>query len=396
MKNAAPISISTLRRSIFPPSAPVDVIGDIEKMIRKYVILPQSAYLPLAIWCAATRLADCFECFPYLALLSPAKRSGKTRLLEVLETLCAKVWRGTAPTSAALYRMMSECPTLLLDEVEGLRGKNVSEVQQAVLAVLNAGHRRGATVPRCDGKDNKVVFFPVYGPKAFAAIGKLPDTLSDRSIIISMQRRTAAEQVSRFLLGRAKGEAQPIIEAVDGWSLLHDQDVRAAYESFDDLAFLSDRNSDLWTPLFALCSVAAPERLAELKTSALVLSEAKEAADVEDSLPIHLLGDMWEVWPVSAVHLATTDLLARLRELPESPWSEIDLTARKLARMLRPFEVERRQVRIGTITTKGYTRADLETAANRYLPSVTKKSETSETTCMNTSDAGTLEWETPS
>ena len=394
MNSAEPISISDLSRGIFLPPSTADVIGDLEKVIRRYLILPSSAYLPLALWCAATRLAECFECFPYIALLSPAKRSGKTRVLEVLEILCVKVWRGTAPTPAALYRMMGKCPTLLLDEVEGLRGRNLSEVQQLLLAILNAGFRRGATVPRCAGKGQEVVLFPVYGPKAFAAIGTLPDTLSDRSIVISMQRRTAAEKVERFLLTRARREAELIVEAMDAWAQAHDEDVRAAYESLNDLDFMSDRDAELWMPLFALCSVAAPERLLQLKRDAIALSTAKQAADVEDSLPINLLGDIWRVWPTGRVHLATRDLVERLRELEESPWDEERLTARKLAQMLRPFHVQSRQVRLGTITVKGYRFAELEKAAQRYLPTLDKKEETQETACVNTDESVTFQWET--
>jgi Protein of unknown function (DUF3631) len=389
-----PISVSDLSRGIFLPSSTTDVIGDLEKVIRRYLILPSSAYLPLALWCAATRLPDCFDCFPYIALLSPAKRSGKTRVLEVLETLSAKVWRGTAPTAAALYRMMRERPTLLLDEVEGLRGKNISEVQQLVLAVLNAGFRRGATVPRCVGNGQKVEFFPVYGPKAFAAIGTLPDTLSDRSIVISMQRRTAAEKVERFLLTRAKREAESIVEVVDAWAQAHDEDVRAAYESLDDLDFIIDRDAELWMPLFALCSIAAPERLLQLKEDAIALSNAKQAADVEDSLPLNLLDDIWQLWPTGATHLATSALLTKLCEMEESPWSEEKLTARKLAKMLRPFHVQSRQIRLGTITVKGYRFAELEKAARRYLPTLDKKEETKETDCVNTGENCTFQWET--
>ena len=101
------------------------------------------------------------------------------RVLEVLELVCARAWRGTSPTEARHYiGMMEKCPTLLLDEVEALRGKNVSEMQQAILAVLNAGHRKGATVPRCDGPKNEVRHFSVFGPKAFAAIGGLRQTHS--------------------------------------------------------------------------------------------------------------------------------------------------------------------------------------------------------------------------
>ena len=40
--------------------------------------------------------------------------------------------------------------------------------------------------------------FPVYCPKAFAAIGQLPDTITDRSITIRLQRKTRDERVERF------------------------------------------------------------------------------------------------------------------------------------------------------------------------------------------------------
>lgn len=115
-------------------------------------------------------------------------------------------WRGIAPTPAALYRMMMNCPTLLLDEVEVFNHRKAtnSESLQAVLAVLNGGHRKGATVPRCEGKNNRVVHFPVNGPKAFAAIGKLPDTLSDRSIVVHMHRKAINQRVGRFFLGAPK------------------------------------------------------------------------------------------------------------------------------------------------------------------------------------------------
>jgi hypothetical protein len=84
-------------------------------------------------------------------------------------------------------------PHVVSDEVEAFNAKNKSEAAQAILAVLNAGHRKGATVPRCEGPKHELRHFPVYGPKVFAAIGRLPDTVTDRSILINMQRRTKAQ-----------------------------------------------------------------------------------------------------------------------------------------------------------------------------------------------------------
>jgi Protein of unknown function (DUF3631) len=371
-----------------PPSPRPDHMREVEQFIRRFVILPDAAYLPLATWAMATYVSEVFDAFPYIALVSPAKRCGKTRALELLELLCLKAWRGTSPTSAALYRMMADSPTLLLDEVEALRGKQVSELSQAILAILNAGHRKGAFVPRCDGPRNEVRHFAVYGPKAFAAIGSLPDTLADRSICITMHRKATSQPVERFLYSKARSESEPIREWQTEWAEYHRETVRATYEGMPDLGFLTDRDADLWMPLFAVCAVAAPERVDELRLCAQKLTSAKAADDVEDSLPLKLLVDVRMVWPTGSAHVGTAMLLERLREISDSPWADYDLTARKLSRMLRPFGAEPRQIRMGNVTLKGYQCADLEQAFCRYLPAPDRSSETCETIPVITHDDG--------
>ena len=172
------------------------VLAEVESFIVRYVVLPQAARMPVALWAIATHLFEVFDTFPYLAILSPQKRCGKTRLQEVLEFLVARPWRGTSPTEAALFRFIeSRKPTLLLDEVEALGKKRRSERGEAVSAVLNSGFRRGATVPRCVGGSYDVQVFNVYCPKSFAAIGRLSDTFQDRSIILRLQRKSPGECV---------------------------------------------------------------------------------------------------------------------------------------------------------------------------------------------------------
>jgi hypothetical protein len=352
------------------PAGP-ELLSDTEQYIRRYVVLPVAAYLPTALWAIATHAAQRFDCYPYLALVSAVKRSGKTRLAEVLETLVRRPWRGTAPSPAALYRMLATSPTLMLDEVETFNGKNKSETTQNLLAVLNAGHRKGATVPRCDGPKQEVRQFPVYGPKLFAAIGRLPDTLMDRSIVVHMKRRGKAEQVERFRQVRAAAEAKPIRDGVARFVEVHHAGIDRAYQHVleADLAFLNDRDADLWTPLFAVCSVMDPERLTALKTSAMALSKVKSADDVDDSYALTLLRDIRAVWPDGEEKLETAILLERLKALEESPWSDAKnpLTARKLARMLRPFEVEPRKLRVGERTPNGYHYEHLKAAFDPYL-----------------------------
>jgi hypothetical protein len=353
-----------------PDDLPQMIVG-VEQFVRKFVVLPEPAYLPVALWAIGTHLVEYFDCYPYLLLLSPTKQCGKTRLLEVLETLVARPRHATALTPAVLFRMMEDVPTLLLDEVESFNSKNKSESTQAILSILNAGHRKGANVPRCEPQKQgyEIVDFPVYGAKAFAAIGRLPDTLTDRSIVVTLQRRAKAQKIERFLPRRATAEAKPIHAGLVGFAGACGDTTEQAYEELlsQDLEFLSDRDTDLWMPLFATCSTTSPGRLVELKECAVALSNRKAADDADDSLSLKLLADIREVWPEGEAHLATAALLEKLKALEESPWGGFDLHSRRVAQMLRPFGVEPRCIRTGSRTPRGYVYDDLNSAFERYL-----------------------------
>jgi Protein of unknown function (DUF3631) len=350
------------------PAELVQMVAGVEGFIRKYVVLPEDAYLPLAMWVIGTHAVKLFECFAYLALLSPTKQCGKTRMLEVLEVVVHRPFRTTAPSPAVLFRMLARVMTLLLDEVEGLKsGKNKSESAEAVLSVLNSGHRVGNPVYRCEGPNHEPTPYDVYGAKAFATIGRLPDTLADRSIIVTMQRRTKGQEVGRFQIKRATAEAKPLQGAMAGFVKSYRTELVQAYECTPDLKFLSDRDADIWRPLFAVCIVAAPDQVGELARCAITLSGSKAEDDAKDSRAIRLLTDIKAVWPKDTKHWDSKSLVGALRDLEESPWAEYDLTQNKLARWLRDFGVEPRSVRDGKETPKGYVYASLEAAFERYL-----------------------------
>src|SRR4029453_12144657 len=109
-------------------------------------------------------------------------------------------------SEAARFRKMErEKPTILLDESDALWGAK-TDGREGLRALLNAGYRRGATVPRGVGGRSGVGVqdFPVFGPKALARLaGKLPRTIASRSIPIRLRRRTKGEQAERFRRARA-------------------------------------------------------------------------------------------------------------------------------------------------------------------------------------------------
>jgi len=136
---------------------------------------------------------------------------------------------------------------------------------------------------------------------------------------------------------RGKNNVQrPIRESVASFARAYQGAIGQAYRRLleTDLEFLTDRDADLWIPLFAICSVSAPDRVAELKRCAVTLSTAKAGDDADESLPLKLLADIKTVWPEGQERCDTESLLKKLQELEESPWAEYQLLPRKLANML--------------------------------------------------------------
>src|SRR4051794_7858052 len=175
------------------------LLDDLVTFVRRFVVLSGAQADAVALWTLHTHAFDAADVTPYLAITSAEKRSGKTRLLEVLELLV----RAPLPTSnisdAALFRAIAELsPTLLFDEVDAIFGPKARD-REDLRGMLNAGYRRGAVARRMGGpKMTTLEAFPVFCAKAFAGIGELPDTLRDRSIRLRLERRTREETIERF------------------------------------------------------------------------------------------------------------------------------------------------------------------------------------------------------
>jgi len=201
-----------------------------------------------------THVFEAFGCTPYLAISSSEKRSGKTRLLEVLELLV----RAPLPTAnisdAALFRVIDDRhPTLLIDEVDAIFGKRSQ--RDELRGIINAGYRRGATTHRMGGPNNTTLqTFSVYCPKAFAGIGDcLPETVSDRAIPIRLMRRTRGQTVERFRLREVEPEGHALRDRLADWLEPQLDYLVESRPSLPDE--LDDRAQDVWEPLLAVADL---------------------------------------------------------------------------------------------------------------------------------------------
>jgi hypothetical protein len=124
----------------------VILLDDVRSFVRRFVVLDDHQADTIALWAAHTHAADAFGCTPYLAITSPEKRSGKTRLLEVLELLCREPLPTANISDAALFRVIdSKQPSLLVDEVDAVFGKK--SPREELRGMLNAGYRQGDDPP---------------------------------------------------------------------------------------------------------------------------------------------------------------------------------------------------------------------------------------------------------
>ena len=359
------------------------LLADVRATIRCYVIIDNAQADALTLWTAHTHALAAAEATPYLAVNSAEKRSGKTRLLEVLSLLTARPWFTGRVTAAVLIRKLAgQTPTLLLDESDAAF-KAEKEYAATLQAILNAGYRRGGCASLCvkAGGDFDLRDFPVFGPKAIAGIGTLPDTIADRAISIALKRRAPNEPIARFRRRDAQEEAKPMREGLASWASANTEGLTEARP--DIPPELDDRAAEVWEPLLAIADAAGGEWPQGARLAALALSVGDGRDD--DSLGVRLLADIKAIFEErKADRLSSGQLADILVAIEEAPWGDLrgkSLDPRTLARRLRPYGIKPHVIRIGDATPRGYERTDFEDAWGRYIhtPEISATSATSAT-----------------
>lgn len=348
-----------------------DLLAEVVRFVRRYVVMTHAQLVATALWVAHTHAVMAAEQTPYLLVTSPEKQCGKTRLLEVLQLLVARPWPAILPSEAVVYRYIDRsAPTLLLDEVDTIFNPRSADKHEGLRALLNAGNRRGARVPRCVGTSAEVAEFDVYSPKALAGIGTLPDTITDRSLPVRLRRRSPGEKVRRFRRRRDEPRGRALHDRLATWAREHDQALGQARPTPPEE--LSDRMQDACEPLLAIADRCG-DPWPELARQALIELCTGERPDDVESMRLRLLRDTQVVFGDRRA-MPTERLLERLVELSESPWGSYygrKLEARDLAALLRHYGIKSTNVRYKSgegpsRILKSYRRQDLIDAWQRY------------------------------
>jgi putative DNA primase/helicase len=357
-----------------PWSAPIDgaeLLDGLAAIIAQHVVMCGREVDTVALWALHTYLLDATDITPRLAITSPEKGCGKTRVLEILELLVWRPLRSDNATSAAIFRTIEKAqPTLLIDEADTFVRPENDELR----GILNSGHKRGGSVLRTVGKDNiEPRQFSTFAPVAIAGIGKLPDTLADRSIAIDLRRCRSDEAatIAQLRHGRTSGFSELASKARrwtnDNVERIHDID-----PIMPDGVF--NRVADNWRPLLAIAE-AAGGNWAERARQACA---AAAAVPTEQSTGVLLLGDIRAIFAEKGGdRMPSDDLVKALNAIEGHPWAEWNgksLTKNALARLLKKYrtadgrKIEPHSIRIRNWAGKGYSQADFSDAFKRYLP----------------------------
>src|SRR5439155_2505164 len=114
--------LNRARRHEPTPSAQLaDLLNEVRCFVRRYVAINDAQADAIALCIAHTHAVDGAEATPYIEITSAEKRSGKTRLLEVLAQVAKDSWFTGRVSAAVLIRKLARgTATLLLDESDAV------------------------------------------------------------------------------------------------------------------------------------------------------------------------------------------------------------------------------------------------------------------------------------
>jgi hypothetical protein len=354
-----------------------ELLDRVYEFLGRFVAYPsKDARVAHVLWIAHAHLMECWDTTPRLTFLSPEPGSGKSRALELTEALTPAPILVADVTPAYLFRRAAqEQVTLLVDEADAVFSVK-SEGSEKIRAFLNASHRRGNSAGRCIGQGSN--FTPEDNPcfvavaLAALALSRMPETVMSRSIIIHMRRRAPTEIISPYRRRRHEPEGNALRDRLDVWSAGVSDSIKHRLDSDDMIDMpvgIADRDADVWEPMFLIADAAGDHwpDTARVAAVAHVTAQSREGATA--SWGLRLLSDLRQVIGNSD-SMFTAAVLDALAKIEESPWSDIKgkaLTDRGLAERLRPYGIKSKNIRIGTVVNRGYSRGDFLDTWSRYL-----------------------------
>ena len=344
------------------------IVSLIYQILDDHIACTDAVKVAVTLWILMTWLIPATHILPIAWINAPEKRCGKSTMLTLMSRMSKRSLSTSNITGSALFRSIESFkPTLFIDEIDTFINDN-----EGIRGVLNAGHSRdNPYIIRCTGDDNKPVPFNVFGAKAISGIGRIPDTLVDRSIPLTLRRKMKDETKKR-VRDLPLDVTNTIQSQLARWS----GDNMLAVKEADPVLPISinDRAQDNWQILFKIAMILGDEWLEKAHKSCMEISGVEND---DPSIAEQLLADIRTVFKIKNTdRLLTRDLLSGLCHDPEMLWTTFNqgkrITARQVAKILGGFRISSKDMRTRDLRGneargKGYDLGDFQDAFSRYL-----------------------------
>lgn len=363
---------------IEPWPAPVDGAGlldDVVSLMKRFVVMSEVVADALVLLIVNAHVHDASNVSPIAVLTSATKQCGKTVCLRFVLVLVPRPLATSNISSAALFRTVeASTPTLVIDEAD-----TFLKLSEEMRGLLNAGHTRDlAYVIRNVGEDHEPRKFTTWCPKFVALIGRLPDTIESRSVVLPLLRAKKTDPLEKVQKRRPKQLVETLPARLARWAADHRDKLHAHDAAIPES--LNDREGDNWSPLLAIADLAGGDWPERARKAALALSghvdpEQEEAGEAA----LHATGALLAAAP--GKRMASATVVARLTADPTDWWAafrdEKPITQRQLARLLGRFGIKPKELRLPEGVLRGYDLEDFKDVLLRYPPPGSATSATS-------------------
>ena len=269
-------------------------------------------------------------------------------------------------------------PTLLIDEADNFFKNSDGGDNRDTLGILNSGHKRNSYFIRAIGEDFEPRSFRTFAPIAFAWLvkrgtGVVTEGLESRCITIELRRKLANEEITRLRSTRT-GHLHQLGRRAARWFADNKSSLADADPSLPES--LNDREQDNWRPLVTIADAAGLGQAA--RDAAIKITS--ENIGGEDDVGTLLLADVATIInndllqgrpPENVKGVASNYLVSNLVNMQDRPWKEwkrgSPLTEHSLSKLLKPFNLRPKKMRIGGNPTRGYVPVKVLEAAERYV-----------------------------
>ncbi len=317
-----------------------ELLDELHDIFDRHIIFAKKhAKTACALFVIHAHAHMCATHSPILFITSPTKRCGKTNLLSVVSMLVPKPLSAANVTAATIFRAIERWhPTMLIDEVD-----TFFEDRNDLRGVLNSGHKKGvAYVLRCVGDDIGPAKFSTGLRRSLPASGASTRPWRIASITIELKRKLRSEQVDH--IPEDDYAYEELRRKAARWALDNEARLKGARPELPDL---HDRARDNWRPLIAIADLAGGDWPKMAREAAVALS----GVDDDETQSILLLRDLQKLFArYDDENLSSAFIAERLATMEDRPWPAFahgkPITPHGIARLLKPFNVRPRQIRL--------------------------------------------------